>query len=204
MFSLDYLGLQIIRDTPLNEQLEHKLRVQEITKPFDARMSPDELAKRLSTRQRYAASLLSLLSTHNWVLVSLLCLNTLALEAFPILLDQLVPSVAAVLLAACLVLVFGDIIPEVDMVRQQPTPSPRAVLVGFRPISLGFRFNSVVRCIRSCARLRYRCATHTAVLHSGVFAGCDFSGELAAGEDVGLVGGLRERYQFANPECDAC
>jgi len=49
---------------------------------------------------------------HHMLLVTLLLMNSMANEALPIFLDQLVPSWAAVLIAVTLLLFFGEILPS--------------------------------------------------------------------------------------------
>lgn len=89
--------------------------------PFDLRlkmaMSVDEAPtlqeqNKLRADQQAAKRLLPLKEDHHLLLVTLLLLNSLANEALPIFLDQLVPSWAAVLLSVTCVLFFGEIFPS--------------------------------------------------------------------------------------------
>jgi metal transporter CNNM len=53
-----------------------------------------------------------ILENHHLLLVTLLLCNALAMEALPIFLDRLVPSVVAVILSVTFVLIFGEIVPQ--------------------------------------------------------------------------------------------
>jgi len=64
------------------------------------------------TEQRQAKAILPLLKNPRQLLVTLLLFNSLANEAMPIFLDDLVPEYVAVILSVTLVLVFGEIIPS--------------------------------------------------------------------------------------------
>ncbi|CBJ32337.1 conserved unknown protein [Ectocarpus siliculosus] len=62
--------------------------------------------------QQQASRILPLVSRHHFLLVTLLLFNSLANEALPIFLGNLVPSWLAVILSVSLVLFFGEIFPS--------------------------------------------------------------------------------------------
>ena len=62
--------------------------------------------------QKQASQILPLVKQHHFLLVTLLLMNSLANEALPIFLDDLVPDYVAVILSVTLVLFFGEIIPS--------------------------------------------------------------------------------------------
>jgi metal transporter CNNM len=62
--------------------------------------------------KRQASQILPLVKQHHFLLVTLLLMNSLANEALPIFLNDLVPDYVAVLLSVTLVLFFGEIIPS--------------------------------------------------------------------------------------------
>jgi len=62
--------------------------------------------------KRQASQILPLVKQHHFLLVTLLLMNSLANEALPIFLNDLVPNYVAVLLSVTLVLFFGEIIPS--------------------------------------------------------------------------------------------
>lgn len=72
----------------------------------------DREREELRIKQRSAARVAPLLQDHHRLLVTLLLLNSLANEALPLFLDQLVPSIVAVLLSVSCVLFFGEILPS--------------------------------------------------------------------------------------------
>eukprot|EP00808_Paulinella_micropora_P001794 g80521.t1 len=71
-------------------------------------------AERLELLQEkvYARAILPLVERHHLLLVTLLLFNSLANEALPLFLDQIVPSYLAILLSVTLVLFFGEIVPS--------------------------------------------------------------------------------------------
>lgn len=71
-----------------------------------------EEQQRLQGDKEAAQQLLPLKQDHHLLLVTLLLMNSLANEALPIFLDQLVPSWMAVLLSVSCVLFFGEILPS--------------------------------------------------------------------------------------------
>lgn len=74
--------------------------------------SPEEEAE-LMQEKILATKLYPLVKRHHWLLVTLLLLNTLANEALPLCLDEVVPSpIIAIIFAVTFVLMFGEIIPS--------------------------------------------------------------------------------------------
>ena len=59
-----------------------------------------------------AKKVLPMLEKHHFLLVTLLLCNAVAMEALPIFLDKLVPSVYAVGISVTVILFFGEIIPQ--------------------------------------------------------------------------------------------
>ena len=62
--------------------------------------------------KRQADSVLPILQTRHWLLVTLLLCNAFAMEALPIFLDKLMPEYLAIILSVSLVLVFGEVLPQ--------------------------------------------------------------------------------------------
>ena len=62
--------------------------------------------------QQRAKKVLPMLEKHHYLLVTLLLCNAVAMEALPIFLDRLVPSVWAVFISVTVILFFGEIIPQ--------------------------------------------------------------------------------------------
>jgi len=60
----------------------------------------------------YAKKILSIVSNHHWLLVTLLLCNSFAAEYMPIVLDKLVSELMAVILSVTLLLFVGEIIPQ--------------------------------------------------------------------------------------------
>ena len=56
--------------------------------------------------------MLPILQKHHLLLVTLLLCNAAAMEALPIFLDAIVPSVLAIVISVTAVLFFGEIIPQ--------------------------------------------------------------------------------------------
>jgi metal transporter CNNM len=73
-----------------------------------SRGSSEESAEEKS----YAEKLLPIIRQHHLLLCTLLLLNTIAGEALPMFLNELVPEWAAVLISVVLVLFFGEILPS--------------------------------------------------------------------------------------------
>jgi len=60
----------------------------------------------------YAKKILSIISNHHWLLVTLLLCNSFAAEYMPIVLDKLAGEFAAVIISVTLLLFVGEIIPQ--------------------------------------------------------------------------------------------
>ncbi|KAF4757414.1 hypothetical protein FOZ63_009800 [Perkinsus olseni] len=94
---------------------------------------PDPADKAEMRKEKQAAiKLHPLISRHHLLLVTLLLVNSLANEALPLFLDQIVPPYMAVLVSVTLVLVFGEIIPS-------------AVFTGPNQLSIGAAFSPLVK-----------------------------------------------------------
>jgi len=74
-------------------------------------ITPEE-RQELKIKQAHAQQILPLVRDHHLLLVTLLLFNTVANEALPVFLDELVPPWAAVLLSVSVVLVCGEILPS--------------------------------------------------------------------------------------------
>ena len=59
-----------------------------------------------------AERIMSTLSNHHWLLVTLLLCNAAALETLPIFLGKMVPEHIAIIISVTAVLFFGEIIPQ--------------------------------------------------------------------------------------------
>eukprot|EP00913_Durusdinium_trenchii_P009732 g9144.t1 len=81
--------------------------------------------------QAAAERILPLIHDHHLLLVTLLLMNSIANEALPLFLDQIVPSWLAVVLSVSLVLMFGEIIPS-------------AVFTGSEQLTMASRFAGLV------------------------------------------------------------
>jgi metal transporter CNNM len=84
------------------------------------------------TERLQASSLLPIVRKRHQLLVTLLILNSIANEALPLFLDELVPAFMAILLSVTLVLFFGEIIPS-------------AVFTGSNKIELASKLTPLVR-----------------------------------------------------------
>ncbi|CAK9009716.1 unnamed protein product [Durusdinium trenchii] len=71
-----------------------------------------EERSKLKLEQQCASRILPLVKDHHLLLVTLLLFNTVANEALPVFLDELVPSWVALLLSVSVVLVCGEILPS--------------------------------------------------------------------------------------------
>jgi len=89
--------------------------------PFDMRVlmytreqdcKTEEERESLVERQGHARRLHPVISDHHLLLVTLLLMNSVANEALPIFLDEVVPAAVAVLLSVTAVLIFGEIVPS--------------------------------------------------------------------------------------------
>ena len=59
-----------------------------------------------------ASKVLPVLSNRHWLLVTLLLMNSFAMEARPVFLDRIVSRVMAVVISVTLILAFGEVIPQ--------------------------------------------------------------------------------------------
>ena len=71
------------------------------------------------TKKR-ANRILPILKQHHLLLTTLLINNAMAMEALPIFLDRLVSPLMAVILSTTLVLVFGEVVPQVSKKLVKP------------------------------------------------------------------------------------
>lgn len=62
--------------------------------------------------QHYARKIIPLVRNHHLLLVTLLLCNAGVMEALPLFLDRLVPTVYAIIISVSMVLVFGEILPQ--------------------------------------------------------------------------------------------
>merc|ERR1711920_451001 len=95
-------------------------------------MKDDRSRSKLVEDKNAAQRVSPLIHDHHRLLVTLLLLNSIANEALPIFLDDLVPSWAAVLISVFFVLVFGEIIPS-------------AVFTGSRQLRIAAFFSPFVK-----------------------------------------------------------
>jgi len=102
-----------------------------IVKTEEKDVSSLEEKIKLKEDQDAAQKVLPLIKDHHRLLVTLLLLNSMANEALPLFLDQLVPSFMAVILSVTLVLMFGEIIPS-------------AIFTGSEQLRIASRFTPLV------------------------------------------------------------
>jgi metal transporter CNNM len=62
-----------------------------------------------------ARAILPVLHNHHMLLSTILLNNAIAMETLPIYLDALVPSWAAIFISTTLVLIFGEVVPQVKI-----------------------------------------------------------------------------------------
>jgi len=91
--------------------------------------------KQLRREQSAASRISPLLKDHHKLLVTLLLLNSVANEALPIFLDQIVPSFLAVLISVTCVLFFGEVLPS-------------AVFTGPSQLPIAAAFSPFVKCLQ--------------------------------------------------------
>ncbi|TVU48547.1 hypothetical protein EJB05_08188 [Eragrostis curvula] len=88
-----------------------------------------------------AARILPVVKNQHLLLCTLLIGNSLAMEALPIFLDKLVPSVVAILISVTLILAFGEIMPQAICTRYglsvgaMAAPVVRVLLIVFFPVA---------------------------------------------------------------------
>jgi len=88
------------------------LKVILATQPEHIKDKDKQECLKLQAEQRSAEKVLPLVQDHHRLLITLMMFNTLANEALPIFLEDLVPSWAAVLISVSLVLIFCEVIPS--------------------------------------------------------------------------------------------
>lgn len=71
-----------------------------------------KLATGTSDEKMYARRILAIINRHHLVLVTLLVANSAAMEALPIILDEMFATVIAVMISVTFVMLFGEIIPQ--------------------------------------------------------------------------------------------
>lgn len=74
-------------------------------------------AEKNPVKAHQAKRILQVVRTPHWLLVTLLVCNAGAVEAMPLLLDELLNPAAAVAISVVLVLIFGEVIPQAVFVR---------------------------------------------------------------------------------------
>ena len=62
--------------------------------------------------KHYASQVLPVLANRHWLLVTLLLMNSFAMEALPVFLDRIVNRIWAVVISVTLILAFGEVIPQ--------------------------------------------------------------------------------------------
>eukprot|EP00930_Biecheleria_cincta_P040877 TRINITY_DN27993_c0_g1_i2.p1 TRINITY_DN27993_c0_g1~~TRINITY_DN27993_c0_g1_i2.p1 ORF type:complete len:572 (-),score=120.69 TRINITY_DN27993_c0_g1_i2:40-1755(-) len=107
------------------------LEMEIIVKAEEKDIEDEQARQKLKDDQDAAEKILPLIHDHHQLLVTLLLMNSVANEALPLFLDQLVPSWLAVVLSVSLVLMFGEIIPS-------------AVFTGKDQLSMAARFAGLV------------------------------------------------------------
>ncbi|CAJ1404554.1 unnamed protein product [Effrenium voratum] len=107
------------------------MEMEIIVKTEDKDILEASAKEKLKKDQAAAEKILPLIHDHHLLLVTLLLMNSIANEALPLFLDQIVPSWLAVVLSVSLVLMFGEIIPS-------------AVFTGSEQLSMAARFSGLV------------------------------------------------------------
>jgi len=107
------------------------MEMEIIVKTEDKDMVEASAKQKLKKDQAAAERILPLIHDHHLLLVTLLLMNSIANEALPLFLDQIVPSWLAVVLSVSLVLMFGEIIPS-------------AVFTGSEQLTMAARFSGLV------------------------------------------------------------
>ena len=90
-------------------------------------------------QRKLAADVLPLLRKHHYLLVTLLLWNAVCMEALPIFLDAIMPSVWAIIISVTAVLVFGEIVPQAYWTgpKQLEIASKTTTMVNFLMIAVG-------------------------------------------------------------------
>lgn len=107
------------------------MEMEIIVKSEEKDIEDTDERRKLVEDKKAAEKILPLIHDHHRLLVTLLLMNSVANEALPLFLDQLVPSWLAVVLSVSLVLVFGEILPS-------------AVFTGSEQLSMAARFAGLV------------------------------------------------------------
>lgn len=105
-----------------------------------------ELEMKLSNgteeEKKMARSVLIITSNHHFLLVTLLLANSLAMEALPLMLDEMLSDILSVVLSVTFVLAFGEVLPQAICtgpeqlkIAYKLTPIIRVIMVLFAPIS---------------------------------------------------------------------
>lgn len=85
----------------------------------DAEISPDDPNyKEMIKNKKMVKKIRTVLKKKHLLLVTLLLTNAVAMEALPIFLDAIVPAVVAIILSTTAVLIFGEVIPQVNSNRR--------------------------------------------------------------------------------------
>ena len=77
--------------------------------------------------KRHANNILPIIQKKHLLLSTLLLSNAVAMESLPIFLDAIMPASLAILISTTFVLIFGEVVPQVDspghLHRTQPDPN---------------------------------------------------------------------------------
>jgi metal transporter CNNM len=97
------------------------LNEMEIEAIENAEVTPDDPSyKEIQRNKKLIKRIKPVLSKKHLMLVTLLLCNAAAMEALPVFLDALVPTVVAIILSTTVVLVFGEILPQVSVNINNP------------------------------------------------------------------------------------
>ena len=81
----------------------------------DVEISPEDPDfNQMVKNKRMVRKIRTILNRKHLLLVTLLLTNAVAMEALPIFLDAIVPAVVAIILSTTAVLIFGEVIPQVE------------------------------------------------------------------------------------------
>lgn len=87
----------------------------EINAIRDAEISvEDSNYKQMLKKKKQVKKILGVLKRKHLLLVTLLLANAVAMEALPIFLDAIMPAMAAIILSTTAVLIFGEVLPQVE------------------------------------------------------------------------------------------
>lgn len=65
--------------------------------------------------KKYANNIIPIIQKKHLLLATLLLSNALAMESLPIFLDAIMPSSLAILISTTVVLIFGEVLPQVEL-----------------------------------------------------------------------------------------